>query len=266
MILLTVYRRYHELTRAIEGVWRAWKAGEFRQKPEVWVVWAQPEVSRLWFFQGLLARGEVHRVVGRPRLAGEGPGRPTTYPESHNLRLGLSQLSREGGGGPEVYVIGQAGDVLPNPDTYRFLDDRLHGVPMPGEPDEGEWKAVVFHLQNPSVHHDIWHTNFFAVPLDERYWPPVCGEDHADVLERQWGALLAQTKPERVFRSSNYNAKRFHHDHLSESLPAFPVVPQLGSAGFGLSVVALPWWGRLRERAVRLRERAARLVRRCIRL
>ncbi len=92
VILLTVHRRYYELSRAIERIHEL--RAEFAVAPEIVVVWSQPEVSRFWFFDELLADHKIQHLVGRPALPGECASGPKTYPESYNLRLGLNFIRR----------------------------------------------------------------------------------------------------------------------------------------------------------------------------
>lgn len=246
VVVITVCRRYHELDDALARL--AALAHEFAEPPAVVVVWARPEVGRLWYFQGLLREGRVDHLLTRPALPGEADDRPTTYPESHNIRLGLEFARKTYG--PDAYAVVQTADIHPHATLcYAFADAHMQA-------GDG---AVVLHWQNGCVQHGIWHTNFFAVRLDdEAYWPPVSDPDHQDVLERQWGRKLSELRPPRVVESHNYNGKRFGHAHRSEHLPPWPVRPQAAAAGFALCITGhKPWW----ERALEWLGRAAR---RCI--
>ena len=249
VILLTVFRRYHELSRTITRIHELKE--EFVLPPEIVVVWAQPEVSRLWFFEELQQTGKIQHLLGRPKLPGEREGGSTTYPESHNLRLGL-EFVRRTFPAHETYVIGQAGDILPQPDhCYRYLDSHIQN---------GE-QAVVLHWSNGCCTADVWHTNLFAVPLDEAYWPPVADPDSPDVLERMWGRQLTERQLPGVVRNHNSNNKRFVHAHLSEQLESWPERTVFADVGLTLSVCGyLPWWRRLfmwflRRVGVSVRER-----------
>ncbi len=238
MIILTVHRRYHELLKTlslIEG-----RAAEFALPPKIIVVWACPEVGRLWLFQELIAAGRIS-LLTRPELPGEGAGRPTSYPESHNLRSGLEEgkFLVEG----PCYFIGQTADVLPREGIYGMLDGKMQG---------GE-TGVLFHWENQSVRENVWHTNFFAVGEDEAYWPPVAEPGSSDVLERQWGAKLCSLQKNDFFVSSNYNAKRFEHVHASEDLPPFPEKPQAHGDGLAVFIQGpRTWWGGLIRRLGKL--------------
>jgi hypothetical protein len=250
LILLTVYRRYHELSLALARLEEA-KKEEFRELPIVWIVWAQPELARLWYFRDLLQTGKINRLLTREKLPQEGERGGTTYPESHNLQLGLQEarqwLTSEFSSFLSYhYVVVQAADILPKPGAYRYIDDRLHGVPIPNLTDDQPWKAVVFHWENACCGQAIWHTNFFAVPLEEDYWPPLSTSDNQETLERQWGLKLQEKKPYRVFETHNSSQRLFFHQHLSEQLPVWPLIPLVGSQNLSLYLSGtMPWYRRL---------------------
>jgi hypothetical protein len=236
VLVLTVYRRYAELARALDRLDQL--APELGGRPDVVVVWARPEVARLWFFNELVAAGRVTKLITRPALPGEAAELPTTYPESHNIRLGLEWV-RDHYDPASHYAVVQAADVMPNPGTaYGFIHTHMTGGAG----------AVVFHWQNGCVPVEIWHTNFFSVRLDEVYWPPVAEAGHPDVLEAIWGRHLCTLQPPHVEKSHNYNSKRFRHEHLSEQLPPWPVRAQESGCSAPMSMKGrLPWWRRLLE-------------------
>lgn len=195
------------------------------------VVWAQPEVSRLWFFQELLASGQLDHVLGRPPLAGEVGEGPKTYPESHSIRKGLEFVREHY---PEHFVIFQTADIWVQEGTYRFLSEGMQ-----------EHQAVVFRWINSCGGDNVWHTNFFAV-ADEAYWPPVSGPDHPAVLEQQWGMALAKENLPGIHASHNSRDQKFLHRHESEEHEPFPAKPQVGHSALSLGVGGwLPWYVRL---------------------
>lgn len=210
VLLVTVYRRYHELQKNLRRT-RDKAMAELGYMPDVVLVWASPETSRLWLIQELMQEGLVTHLVKRYHLEGLDGDRPTTFPESRNLRLGLEfirdnyqELS---------YCIMHAADIWLQDGTLKFIDDRING-----RVEEGEHQAVLFHWQNPIVHADIWATYMFGVRLDDpAYWPPVSPDNAQDVLERQWGCQL-MGKP-GIFRWHNSRDQKFLHRHESEQLP-----------------------------------------------
>lgn len=234
MIVVTVYRRYYELSRTMARIEEL--RSEFCEAPDVIVVWAQPEPSRLWYFEKLLVEGKIKRLLTRPQLPGETPQTATTYAESRNLRMGLEYVKAHYD--PDTtYVIVQAADAYANPGhCYKYIDDKIQ---------EGE-EAVVLFWDNGCIHDDIWCTNMFAVPLDDSYWPPLAEIGDQDVLERQWGRLLKQRQPPRIFKNHNSDSKRFQHNHLSEHQPEWPRFAV--NDGFGVPLFIsgyTPWWKRL---------------------
>lgn len=234
IILMTVARRYHELSSNLVRV-REVALRELGYQPDVVVVWAAPEVGRLWLFQKFLAEGQVTHVVGRPPLAEEnGYGGATSHPESHNIRAGLEFILSTYE--PQAhYVVMNGADISVNDGTLKFIDAKMK-----------EHQAVLYHWDNGSCNSGIWHTNFFAVCLDERYWPPLSPPEHADVLERQWGRKLELIRPEGVFEWNNSRNQRFKHLHESESLEPLPFRPQHTHISLPLIVCGWKaWYARL---------------------
>ncbi len=204
---MTVCRRYHELLRNLPSALTLAEA-ELGYRPGVVIVWARPEPRSLYLLNFLQTAYGV-RVLGRPSLPGELPpseGGATSYPESHNLRLGLENSSGD-------YVVCMAADILPRPGIFSEIDHFIR---------TGE-KAVLFYWEN-GISRDAWHTNFFAVTRDPLYFPPLCTPADQDVLEVKWGKnLIRENLP--FVRSHNSESRRFLHRHESESLPRLPTVP-----------------------------------------
>lgn len=230
VLLTTLHRRYHELKENLARA-RDRAVAELGYAPDVVLVWARPEVCRLWFINELVEQGLVTHVVGRPELPGEGGDRATTYPESHNLRAGL-EFIRERYDPATHYAVVLAADVWVKDDTFLFVQNKIN---------DGN-KAVLFHWENGCVHDGVWHTNFFAVPLEADYWPPLSLPDDQDVLERQWGRHLQKVQPAGVFKWHNYQQRRFLHTHESEGLETFPERPQHARTGFGLATRGRRVW------------------------
>ncbi len=221
VILITIYRRYAELEKNLIGIRALFS--EFLIEPDIVVIWAAPEVGRLWFFQNLLNRGLITHLIFREAISEEGKC-ATTYPESLNLRKGLLFIKQKY---YNYYVIGQATDICPNPGTYKFVDENMRN-------DNNN--AIVYFWQNGIAWADVWHTNFFVVKDDERYWPPISSLDEGDTLETQWGKKLKNQNLPGIVVTHNSRNQKFSHIHSSESLPPFPVYPQRDSSEVFLSI------------------------------
>lgn len=219
VLLVTVYRRYHELRKNLERT-RLKALAELGYMPDVVLVWASPEVGRLWFIQELQRDGLITHLLKRPGVDGLDGIRPTTFSESINLRLGLNFIKQHYDNATH-YVIMHAADIFLQDCTLTFVDDRING-----RIEEGPHNAVVFFWQNGVTNSDTWATYFFAVCLDPAYWPPVSSDGDQDVLERQWGLLLQRTQPPAVFKWHNAHERRYLHRHESESLPSIEFKPQ----------------------------------------
>ena len=205
IILITVYRRYHELIKNIEQVITCGK--EFTVKPLIFVIWVNPELGRIWIFKKLLSEHKIDHVISRVTDNTHN----ISYEESRNIRKGL-EFARDHY--KNAFFIVQTADISPNQKTYAYIQQEI---------DNG-MKAVLFHLDNHIVHFDIWHTNFFAT-ADEKYWPPISQEGEADILESQWGKHLKHNNLCHFAKSHNYNAKKFIHCHESEGLPPVDFIP-----------------------------------------
>lgn len=234
VVIFTVYRRYYELDRAIFAL-HGELAEDLSEKPDVVVVWASPEVNRLWYFQQLLGNSLVNHLLTREPVPEEGPDRPTTYPESLNIRMGLEFVRETYGEG--AYAIVQAADVMPRKGRgYRKVDESF----------QGGAKAVLFNWNNGFVQAGAWHTNFFGVCLDRAYWPPVATPQENDVLEWMWGKeLLAKHLP-GIVKDTNVRNYWFDHDHLSETVEPWPTWA-LGERSSLPMVISgyKPWYKRL---------------------
>ena len=211
IILMTVFRRYHELIKNLNRIHEL--KDEFSVFPEIVVVWARPELGMIYLFDELIKQGKVNKVFGRLPEVGEEAIKATTFAESINIRRGL-EFVKENYGVDDYYVIVQTADIYVKDGTYKFIEKHI----------KNEMKAILFHWENAMVREHIWHTNFLVTSLDEVYWPPISNPAHFDVLERQYGLQIEKTNPPGVVKWHNYNNKRFIHEHLSENLPAYPRV------------------------------------------
>jgi hypothetical protein len=227
VVVVTVYRRYYELERSLRRLREL--SGEFSEPPAVLIVWAQPEVCRLWFFRKLKAEGLYDEVITRVRLPNEAADQPTTYPESYNIRLGLQHVRDHY---PGCYALVQAADVMAKPgQAYHFVDQHVQAGAA----------AVLFYWPNGCVRDNIWYTNFFAVKADEQYWPPLVEPGDQDVLEWKWGKLLMERQPPGIEKNHNYNFKRFTHEHLSETHPT-PSFPESDGCGVFMTIKGRRHW------------------------
>lgn len=233
VFLVTVYRRYYELARNLQRSLERAEA-ELGYRPEVVLVWARPEYARQWFIRELQARGLVTHVLKRPALDGEGSQGGTTWPESHNIRLGLEFIREQYAcphcGKLDTYVVMHAADVYLQDDTLKIIEREILA----------ENEAVVFHWSNGSANANVWHTNCFGVTMNRDYWPPLSTPLEQDVLERQWGKAL-DGKP-RVCRAHNANDKRFLHRHESDNLPVIDSRTELLADGVTMTLTGVRTW------------------------
>lgn len=226
IILITIYRRYHELLRNIEQILEYSK--EFHVKPDIFIVWVNPEIGRSWVFHKLLKEKKIAHVISRLT---DNTGN-ISFEESRNIRHGLEFIDKHY---KDYFVVVQTADVAPKAKTYGYIQKQI---------DEGN-DAVVFHLENGVVHFDIWHTNFFAVK-NKSYWPPLSPPSDPDILEAQWGKYLVNQKLHNLAKSHNYQGKKFSHKHESEELPDIDFIPLEKDSSVNMYIKGyIPFWTRV---------------------
>ncbi len=187
-----------ELVRNLRAIQRLKR--EFNVYPFVLVVWAEPTLHHLYLFKYLQKEGYIDYFVGRYKLPEPHVG-GTTYPESHNIRVGLTWAKERWP--TNSYVIVQAADVCPKPGLYKQIDGAMQGA-----------SACVCSWVNTLTSEPIYCTNLFAVSMDEKYWPPISPPDNHDVLEVQWSRQLPKESVVRL-------PLLFSHEHADLFLPAY---------------------------------------------
>lgn len=208
-------------------------ASELNQKPDVVVVWARPEIGRMWVFQELMKEGLITHLIGRPALPEEQDGVATTYPESRSIRKGLEFIRDNYGN--DCYALVQSADISPKPGIFSHIDSEMM-----------EKDGVLFFLNTGICHSDVWYTNFFAVSMNENYWPPLANMGDQDILERKWGLKLSKEKLNNFCKWHNNFDKSFIHAHESEGLPPELFKPQKSNVSVLMCITGWkPWYERL---------------------
>lgn len=235
IILLTVHRRYWELERAIANIQN--HLSEFSEKPDIVVVWASPEIGRLWYFLELLKKEIINHVVYRQAADEDGKGCPTTHLASLNIRRGLNFIKKTYPS--PFYVVCHDADIVVNPGIFGFVDKEMSNLDNHG---------VLFFWENGIRHANCWHTNFFAVSDNKLYWPPISEINSADVLEVQWGNYLDAKNLRSFTLTHNSRSQKFLHSHDSEKLDPFPFIPQKHDFGVPFFIKGyIPWYVRIKN-------------------
>lgn len=228
VIVITLYRRYFELSKNLERLISLRHC--FQQTPDVVLVWAAPEMGRMWFIEELLEKGWVQKVIGRPRLEIDGNPGQTTSPESINIRVGLEDVR---GNYYKYYALLLSADIELTENGCRYIDEQM----------QGGASAVVFYWPNTIAPYASYHTNCFAVSQNRTYWPPVSPDPgHADVLERQWWMQLSEPTINGVVISTNDKQSLFIHRHETELQPDFPMYSRCSYTGIPLSICGHKSW------------------------
>ncbi len=227
IILITVYRRYREFLKSLENTEQF--ISDFKEKPEIVVIWASPVIGQLWFFQELIKEGRINHLLFREKHELDGVG-PTTPLEALNLNKGLDFI-KTNYRDEDIYIIGQASDIMVNEGIYKMLDGLMHN---------GE-QAVLFFWQNGIARENAWHTNFFCVLPKKEYWPPICESWDADTLEVQWGKRLGD-KNLPFYRNHNSRCLKFHECNLPPMELAY--IPQKSNNSLEFSIMGYKSWFR----------------------
>lgn len=201
VILITLYRRYFTFLQALKNIQKY--KNEFKIEPDVIVVYAQPEKHMKF----LVEQPIVNKVIYRPKLVHEGEKGGTTYPESHNIRIGLEYIRDNY---KNCYAVVQAGDILVKESCYAHIDHIIN---------HNSKDAAVCHWPNSIVPVGCYHTNIFAVTMDEKHWPPVCSFDEYDVLEWAWGKKLGNYLDRQQYNFLTFNNQLFDHVHTDGPYP-----------------------------------------------
>src|SRR6266496_4138573 len=143
IILMTVHRRYHEFKNALENIEK--HKSEFQDIPEIVVVWAAPEIGRLWFFQELLKDKRISHLIYRAETSEDNRGRPTTYTASLNIREGLDFIKSTYS--LPFYIVCNDSDIIPEPGIFNWIDKSM----------QSEYDGLLFFWENGIRNQDTWH-------------------------------------------------------------------------------------------------------------
>lgn len=220
VILITLHRRYHEFVKTIKNIYS--KIEYFSERPSIFVVWADPEPGRYWLLDSFLKNNLIESIILRHVLLDENGKTPTTFYESHNIRIGLENVFRTY---PNCYCIVQASDITVTEYGFHLIETEMNRGAS----------AIAFPWINTNF--GAFHTNLFCVTNDKSIWPPFADKKSRDVLERLWYKDLERKNLLKKFTNiSNYNNSVFLHEHITESLEQFPIKPALSYNQLNLNI------------------------------
>lgn len=201
VIIVIVYRRYQELLRNLQII-RERARLEFDVEPPIVLVWSEPKLAHWHILEKLDAL-----VLSREAEPGE-KGQSISYHCARDIYCGLSFVKENFG--DDYYAVVHCCDCAPRD----FILSRIH--------DEMQYRdAFIVRLPNTVTSRDVWHTNFFAVSMNESYWPPVIGRNHPDILERCWGNSLKSAGATNYSFDGNANFRTFTHLHENENFNSY---------------------------------------------
>lgn len=204
IILITLHRRYRELIESLETVKEL--EDEFDIKPKKIVVWADPCIGHYWILRQLLQEEKIDYLVLRNKSVFDGEGKPTSYPESLNIKKGFEFIEENF---KDYFVIVKASDVFPRPGIFEYINKKIKDVP-----------AILFFWENRIEKINAWNTCFFAVRHDFKEIPPV--SNNSDTLEINWGKMLASKKV-AFERNHNSRDRKFYCKNYQEAFPIKPL-------------------------------------------
>lgn len=198
IVVFIVYRKYYDLVNNVNNLLKY--ISEFVVRPDIMVLWVQPESAMFWVMNSL----PFNKILSREKLEGECQNSPTTYPVSNNINIVLHYIKRIYNS-EKCYAIVQDADIYPKEGFYGAIDNTMQ---------QGT-NLAAFHWPNHCVPIGCLCTNIFAVSMDEFYWPPVSDRNNHDVLEWQWGKIIHgyidnQRRPYTLINSGLYS--HIHRD------------------------------------------------------
>lgn len=196
VILITLYRRYDELLHNIEVI-RQRSVEELGYIPPIIIIWSEPDL-RHWHIVSRAKTFILPRAPDKDEI-----GQSISYHCSRDLNFGLRFVKKYFG--DDYYAIAHCCDAAPNVGVFAAIHNHMQ-----------ENDAFLVKLPNSVTSRDVWHTNFFAVSMNENYWPPLLRLNEPDILEKCWGRQLAAMNYHRCITVGNGNEKTFVHKHTND--------------------------------------------------
>lgn len=227
IILITLHRRYHELIDNVQHIYRC--RIFFKHSPIIYILWADPEISKKWILDDLKKRKLIHDIIYRETLDKVGN---TSFYESINFRKALPIIFQEHG--DSCFVIVHATDTRVSPVAYKIFEKQIN---------DG-FLASVFKWNNDYL--EAWKTAVFAITNNKHSWPPVLSNNHGDVLESAWPKSLSYDIKNKIKVNKYSDNILFESKNTTEYLPEFEDKPQYCNDTTYLYINGyIPWYKRI---------------------
>lgn len=202
IILITLHRRYHELIDNVQHIYRC--RIFFKHNPIIYVLWADPEISKKWILDDLKKRKLINKIIYRKTIDKTGS---TSFYESINFRKAFPIIFQENGN--NSFIIVHATDTKVSPVAYKIFEKQIN---------DG-FIASVFKWNNDYVY--AWKTAVFAITNNEECWPPLLTNNHGDVLESAWPKSLTHEIKNKIKINKYADNILFESKNSTEYLPDF---------------------------------------------
>lgn len=202
VIVVIVFRRYQELHNNLVTIKKR-ALEEYGYEPPIIIVWSEPHTPHTWLVENLDCY-----VIPRYSVPGE-KGQSISFHCSRDINCGLRFVKQHFG--EDYYAVVHCCDVAPQDGVFSRIDGCIN---------QGN-EAFLVQLPNTVTSKDVWHTNFFAVTMNEDYWPPEIGFNHPDILERCWGNKLKSKAANKYKFEGNLNYKTFTHYHENDDFKSY---------------------------------------------
>lgn len=206
--MITLHRRYHELIDNVQHIYRC--RVFFKHHPIIYVLWADPEISKKWILDELQKNNLIHKVIYRNTVDKTGS---TSFYESINFRKALPIIFDENGN--DCFVIVHATDTKVSPMAYNIFEKQIN---------QG-FDASVFKWNSEML--NAWKTAVFAVTSNQDIWPPLINNNNPDVLEVAWPKSLNYNNLKKVKVNGFFDNFYFDSKNTSEFLAQFADKPQI---------------------------------------
>lgn len=227
IILITLHRRYHELIDNVQHIYRC--RIFFKHAPVIYILWADPEISKKWILDDLEKRKLIHKVIYRKSLDKVGT---TSFYESVNFRKAFPIIFDDQGS--DCFIIVHATDTRVSPVAYKIFEKQIN---------DG-YLASVFKWNDSQL--DAWKTAVFAITNNKECWPPLLSNLHGDVLEAAWPKYMDNNIKNKIKVNKYADNILFESKNSTEYLPEFQDKPQYYNDATYLYINGyMPWYKRI---------------------
>ena len=237
IILITLHRRYHELIDNVQHIYRC--RIFFKTAPIIYVIWADPEISKKWILYDLKKKNFIHNIIYRAKVDKQGN---TSFYESININMALPIIFKRHG--DNCFVMVHATDTKVSPVVYNTFEKQIN---------LGYWCSV-YSWSRGTI--EAWKTAVFAITNKKQIWPPLLENTCPDILESAWVKIIKSEDKKMIKVNSYSDSILFESNCTTETSRRFQDKPQFHQTMFFMSITGyvplykriLNWFGVLFKR------------------